>query len=82
MPSARSTWFLDNTVRREIAKRGRAGDVFVPDKLVSKLRRFWRFKKKRGESLEPDGRDESTLGAVESVQRLGGLLRFYRSAAA
>ncbi len=32
--------------------------------------------------IEPAGRDESTLGAVESVQRLGGLLRFYRSAAA
>ena len=40
-------------VRREIAKRGRAGDVFVPDKLVPKLKRFWRFKKQRGEGLEP-----------------------------
>ncbi len=40
-------------VRREIAKRGRVGDVFVPDRLVPKLRRFWRFKKKRGEGLEP-----------------------------
>jgi len=27
-------------IRREIAKRGRAGDVFVPDKLVPKLKRF------------------------------------------
>ena len=27
-------------VRREIAKRGRTGDVFVPDKLVPKLKRF------------------------------------------
>ena len=39
-------------VRREIAKRGRAGDVFLPDKLVPKVKRFWRFKKKRGEGLE------------------------------
>ncbi len=38
-------------VRREIAKRGRAGDVFLPDKLVPKLKRFWRFKKKRDEDL-------------------------------
>ena len=39
-------------IRPEIAKRGRAGDVFPPDKLVPKLRRFWRFKAKRGEGLE------------------------------
>jgi integrase len=41
-------------IRREIAKRGRAGDIFVPDKLVPKLKRFWRFKKQRREELEPD----------------------------
>ncbi len=39
-------------VRPEIAKRGRAGDVFLPDKLVPKLKRFWRFKKQRGEGLD------------------------------
>ncbi len=41
-------------VRQEIAKRGKAGDVFLPDKLVVKLRRFRAFKKQRQESLEPD----------------------------
>jgi integrase len=41
-------------IRPEIAKRGKAGDVFLPDKLVAKLRRFRAFKKGRGESLEPD----------------------------
>jgi len=40
-------------VRREIAKGHRAGDVFLPDKLVVKLRRFWRFKVKHSEDLEP-----------------------------
>ena len=35
-------------VRREIAKRGRAGDVFLPDRLVPKLKRFWRFKRSHG----------------------------------
>jgi integrase/recombinase XerC len=40
-------------VRPEIAKRGRAGDVFMPDRLVVKLRRFSRFKKEHGESLDP-----------------------------
>ena len=40
-------------VRREIAKRGRAGDVFLPDKLVVKLKRFWGWKQRRGESLDP-----------------------------
>jgi len=41
-------------IRPEIAKRGKAGDVFLPDKLVAKLRRLRSFKKERGESLEPD----------------------------
>ncbi len=40
-------------VRREIAKRGRAGDMFLPDKLVAKLNRFWTWKKQQGESLDP-----------------------------
>jgi site-specific recombinase XerC len=53
-------------VRREIAKRGRAGDVFVPDKLVPKLRRFWRFKKKRAEELDPD----APLFCAQSRRRL------------
>ena len=53
-------------VRREIAKRGRTGDVFLPDKLLPKLRRFWRFKNKRGESLGPD----ATLFCAQSRNRL------------
>jgi integrase/recombinase XerC len=40
-------------VRREIAKGGRAADVFLPDRLVAKLRRFWRWKRERGEDLGP-----------------------------
>jgi len=40
-------------IRPEIAKRGRAGDVFLPDALVPKLRRFWRYKLERGEHVEP-----------------------------
>jgi integrase len=40
-------------VRREIAKGGRAADVFLPDRLMSKLRRLWKWKRDRGESLEP-----------------------------
>jgi len=53
-------------VRREIAKRGRVGDVFVPDKLVPKLRRFWRFKKQRHESTNP----EAALFCAQSRRRL------------
>jgi len=41
-------------VRREIAKGGRAADVFLPDRLIAKLRRFWRWKRERGEDLVPD----------------------------
>ena len=40
-------------IRAEIAKGGRAGDVFLPDRLLPKLKRFWRFKAKRGEGLHP-----------------------------
>jgi integrase len=41
-------------IRAEIAKGGKAGDVFLPDKLVAKLRRFRAFKKQRREALDPD----------------------------
>ena len=41
-------------VRTEIAKGGRAGDVFLPDKLVPKLVRLWAFKVARRERLAPD----------------------------
>ncbi len=40
-------------VRAEIAKGGRAADVFLPDRLVAKLMRFWGWKRERGEDLSP-----------------------------
>ena len=40
-------------IRAEIAKGRRAGDAFLPDRLLPKLRRFWRYKRKRGEDVEP-----------------------------
>ena len=40
-------------VRAAIVKGGRAADVFLPDRLVLKLKKFWAWKKRRGESLEP-----------------------------
>ena len=53
-------------LRKEIAKGGRAGDVFLPDKLVPKLRRFLKFKKKRGEGLQPS----DPLFCAQSRRRL------------
>ncbi len=41
-------------LRPEIAKNGRAGDVFLPDALVAKLRKFWRHKTTRREGLRPE----------------------------
>ncbi len=38
-------------VRREIAKRGRTGDLFFPDALLPRLEAFWRYKMERSESL-------------------------------
>ena len=40
-------------VRPEIAKGKRAGDVFLPDRLMPKLRRLWKHKVKRSEELDP-----------------------------
>ena len=41
-------------IRPEIAKGGRTGDVFLPDALVAKFRKFWEYKAKKGEGLEHD----------------------------
>ena len=38
-------------LRSEITKNGRTGDVFLPDALVVKFRRFWRYKANRREGL-------------------------------
>ena len=40
-------------LRREIAKGGRAGDVFLPDALMGKLARFWLYKQSHRERLDP-----------------------------
>lgn len=40
-------------VRAEIAKGGRAGDVFLPDALLPKLVAFWRYKQERRQRLDP-----------------------------
>jgi len=40
-------------LRREIAKGGRPGDVFVPDALVAKLAHFWLYKQARHERMDP-----------------------------
>src|SRR3989442_6945357 len=41
-------------LRPEIAKNGRAGDVFLPDALVAKFRRLWRHKATRRERPPPE----------------------------
>ena len=53
-------------IRRDIAKRGRAGDVFLPDRLTPKLARFWRWKKRRGERLDGN----APLFCAQSRRRL------------
>ena len=40
-------------IRPEIAKGGRKGDVFLPDALMGKLRKFWAHKARRREGLLP-----------------------------
>ncbi len=41
-------------VRLRVAKGGRTGDIFLPRRLQTKLRRFLVWKARGGESLEPD----------------------------
>ena len=53
-------------IRKETAKGGRAGDVFLPDRLVTKMGRFWQWKKRRGEGLDP----ASPLFCAQSGRRL------------
>jgi len=53
-------------LRREIAKNGRAGDVFLPDALEPKLRQFWDYKLRAGEDLGP----HAPLFANQSGARL------------
>ncbi|MFC1573214.1 tyrosine recombinase XerC [Candidatus Eisenbacteria bacterium] len=53
-------------VRPEIAKRGRTGDVFLPDALLPKLRRFWSYKLDRGERVVP----EAPLICAQSRRRI------------
>ena len=40
-------------IRPEIAKGGRTGDVFLPDALMGKLRKFWAHKARRREGVAP-----------------------------
>ena len=65
-------YFSDGTprgrirLRHEIAKGGKAGDVFVPDALIPKLECFWNYKRRSGENLEP----ESPLFCNQSRRRI------------
>ena len=53
-------------LRREIAKGGGAGDVFLPDALAPKLESFWGYKRRAGEGLSPD----SPLFCNQSRERI------------
>ena len=53
-------------VRAAIAKGGRAADVFLPDRPIAKLKRFWRWKRERGEDMGPD----APLFANQSRRRI------------
>jgi integrase/recombinase XerC len=53
-------------IRKEIAKGGRAADVFLPDRLVVKLRKFWVWKRRRGEALDAN----APLFANQSGRRI------------
>ncbi len=41
-------------IRLRVTKGGRKGDVFLPDALLPKLKQFWSYKRRGGESLDFD----------------------------
>src|SRR5262245_12999342 len=53
-------------IRPEIAKGGRAADVFLPDAVVAKLRRFWAVKRCLREGTDP----QSSLFCSQSGVRM------------
>jgi integrase len=65
-----NVFFPDGTprgrIRLRITKNGRPGDAFLPDALEPKLRAFWRYKQRAGESLE----DGAPLFCNQSGRRL------------
>ena len=55
-------------VRAAIAK----GDVFHPDRLAAKLKRFWRWKRDRGEDLSPAAASRSGGSSSRGRRGSGG----------
>ena len=53
-------------IRLRITKGGRKGDVFLPDALLPKLKQFWSYKRRGGESLNP----EAPLFCNQTGQRI------------
>jgi hypothetical protein len=66
-PWARAAWRRYSSSRSDWENLRAAGAFgFLPDRLITKLRRFWAWKKRRGESLDP----EAPLFANQSGRRL------------
>jgi len=49
-------------IRPEIAKGSRKGDVFLPDALMGKLRKFWAHKARRPVSASASAASSSRFG--------------------
>ena len=48
------------------------GDVFLPDRLAAKLKRFWRWKRDRGEDLSPAAASRSGGSSSRGRRGSGG----------
>src|SRR3989454_12223427 len=59
-------------LRPEIAKNGRAGDVFLPDALLVKFRRFWRNSNGERLHLRPDAGFVKRQPRSLTTRRRGG----------
>jgi len=75
--------FLNGTPRSRIhlrvTKGGRKGDVFLPDALLPKLKLFWNYKRRGGESLDAEALlfcNQSCVPILAAQSRLRSPLPF------
>jgi hypothetical protein len=66
-------------LRPQIAKGGRSADVFLPDALVVKLRKFWRHKTTKREGYGPKNRSSVHRAAAASRLSPARSLEIYQA---
>ena len=56
-------------LRPELVKGGRSADLFLPDSLIRKLRKFWNWKRRKGEGLAPSDPLFCSQGGLRRISK-------------